>query len=779
MSVNICIGATVYGKSGHPLIVDRIDGDILHIADRRVHRSAILRVDPPSPRLAVKRLPGRIEVDLNRLSLDYRPTVTTPAWAPTTSVKPYDRLTKLYLDIETTGLDPLIDRVLMVGLMSEAGVKTIITDSDERVILTKTIDYLTANKPDCLIGHNLINFDVPFLVTRSRIKKIQHSFTKATKTTRITSSSVYGKPIEFTPVYWRGTDILDTYHQIAIWDKAAAKLSSYGLKNGVIALGLREDRRLELSVDRIRDCWESGDLGTIQEYLEFDLDDTKLLADFLLPVVYYQMNYVPNLNFQTLAIASPALKAQKIHQQLLPGIEPDADGKSGFEGGTVELLLPGSHHNVAKIDVSSLYPSIMLRYGICSRKDKQNLFLGVLDYMRSERLRLKALSKSGDRAASFQEKSLKVLINGSFGFFGTSYYSFNDYEAAALVTAYGRKILDLMVSVVESCGGLTIETDTDGVFFSHTDPETVSKAVADALPDGIEIELELKHCGLYVPKAKSYVLVSAKGKTSVKGLFRKRNRYPLQNHFPIEFIKLYFTQGLDAAEDYYQEIRSMLASGDLLVEDLTITRKISTNEKNLVELGIGKSEIVRQIGSRFGLSETQSRIWYHKANDSLISIDKDHRPRARAAMLEIIHAQLVGVQQDIGKISTEIQLVEDTEKKRNQLLEQLARTDKKVERVPLEQELKGLARFPTRYYITCLDQRSRFRLLVVKFVTEIARLNGLYVEELPILRAIQIMANSELIPADTASGLLSLLGNLETQIDKLPQNVSVQTTDLN
>jgi DNA polymerase, archaea type len=588
MSVNICIGSTVYGKSGHPLKVDRVEGDILHIAERRVHRSAILRVEPPSPRLAVEHSPGRIEVNLDRLSLDYQPTVNTPSWTPTTSVKPYEQLTKLYIDIETTGLDPLVDRVLMVGLMPETGVKTIITDPDERVILTKTIDYLKANKPDCLIGHNLINFDVPFLVTRSRIKKIQHSFTKATKTTRITSSSVHGKPIEFTPVYWRGTDILDTYQQIAIWDKAAAKLSSYGLKNSVIALGLREDRRLELSVDRIRECWESGDLGTIQEYLKFDLDDTKLLADFLLPVVYYQMNYVPNLNFQTLAIASPALKAQKIHEKLLPGLQPNPDGKSGFDGGTVELLLPGLHHNVAKIDVSSLYPSIMLRYGICSRKDKQNLFLGVLDYMRSERLRLKALSKSGDRSASFQEKSLKVLINGSFGFFGTGYYSFNDYEAAAMVTAYGRKILDLMVLVVESCGGLTIEIDTDGIFFSHTDPETVSKAVAEALPDGIEIELELKHCGLYAPKAKSYVLVSPEGKTSVKGLFRKRNRYPLQNEFPIEFIKLYFVEGLDAAEDYYQETRSLLAAGDLSVEDLTITRKISANEKGLVELGIGK-----------------------------------------------------------------------------------------------------------------------------------------------------------------------------------------------
>ncbi len=135
------------------------------------------------------------------------------------------------------------------------------------------------------------------------------------------------------------------------------------------------------------------------------------------------MNYVPNLNFQTLAIASSALKAQKIHQRLLPGVEPDADGQAGFDGGTVELLKPGLHSNVAKIDVSSLYPSIMLRYGICSRKDTENRFLGVLEYMRSERLRLKALGKQGDQSASFQEKALKVLINGSYGLFGIGYYT--------------------------------------------------------------------------------------------------------------------------------------------------------------------------------------------------------------------------------------------------------------------------------------------------------------------------------------------------------------------
>ena len=199
------------------------------------------------------------------------------------------------------------------------------------------------------------------------------------------------------------------------------------------------------------------------------------------------------------------------------------------------------------------------------------------------------MGKQGDKSASFQEKALKVLINGSYGFLGTGYYSFNDYEAAALVTAYGRKILDLMVSVVESQGGEVIEIDTDGIFFSHEEPEAVANAVTEALPEGISIELELKHCGLYAPKAKSYVLVDSNGKTSVKGLFRKRNRYPLENSFPIEFIRLYFMQGADAAEVYYQSVRSMLTDGSMPVEQLTINRKIGIAEKNLVELGLGKA----------------------------------------------------------------------------------------------------------------------------------------------------------------------------------------------
>jgi DNA polymerase, archaea type len=586
--LEIVKGSIAVGRSGTGKTIDTIEGDILHSGVLKLDRRGVVQIIQPSPRKAITYNSGKIEVDIDRLALNYQPSVTTPSWEPSTSIKPYEELSKLYLDIETTGLRPEIDRVLMVGFLNDRGETTILTDPDEKTLLDRTIEYLKQHQPECLIGHNLINFDLPFLADRCQSHNISHPFRKGNKTSRITSSTVNGKPIEFTPIYWSGVNILDTYQQIAIWDKQAAKLDRYDLKSSVIALGLRDDRRLELSVNQIRECWESGDTETIENYLKFDLDDTQLLAEFLLPVVYYQLAYVPALSFQQIAIASPALKAQKIHEKLLPRLNPRADESLKYDGGKVELVAPGLHKQVAKIDVSSLYPSIMLRYGICSRKDTEHKFLGALAYMVDARLKLKALAKSGDKSAAFQEKSLKILINGSYGFMGTGFYTFNDYEAAALVTAYGRKILDLMVEVVTSCGGVVIEIDTDGILFSHNDPEKVKGLVSAALPTGINIDLELTDCGLYAPKAKSYVIVHPSGKTTVKGLFRKRNRYALENKFPIEFLRLYFIESPQAADEYYHQTRSLLIDRRIDVADLTINRKIGSAEKNLVELGIGK-----------------------------------------------------------------------------------------------------------------------------------------------------------------------------------------------
>jgi hypothetical protein len=197
-----------------------------------------------------------------------------------------------------------------------------------------------------------------------------------------------------------------------------------------------------------------------------------------------------------------------------------------------------------------------------------------------------------------------------------------------------------------------------------------------------------------------------------------------------------------------------------------------------IKIGMSKPDLIRQIENRYQLSTTQARIWLHKASDSLISIDKEHRPRLRAAMIEIVRAQLIGLQQDIAKLSTEIQSFEENRATRERIQVQLLDADDR-ERERLKREFAAVRPLKPRYYLDCINQRASIRISLVKCVTEIGRLEGLYVEELPVIRALSVLGSSELIPAGVAGSLIDILSNLELALDAIPHKVTAGTVDLN
>ena len=196
-----------------------------------------------------------------------------------------------------------------------------------------------------------------------------------------------------------------------------------------------------------------------------------------------------------------------------------------------------------------------------------------------------------------------------------------------------------------------------------------------------------------------------------------------------------------------------------------------------IRMGLSKVEIQRQLGVKFKLSTTQSRIWTNKGQDSIVCIDKDRRPRVRAAMIKIIRSQLVGLQQDIAKVSIEIDSYESARATRATIQAQLVDAEDQ-ERERLKQELAAVKPIKHRHYLDSINLRARLRISIVKCVTEIGRLEGLYVEELPVIRALSILGHSELIPAGVAGSLIDILSNLELALDSIPQKVTVQTVDL-
>jgi DNA polymerase III delta subunit len=527
---------------------------------------------------------GKVEVDESALRLDYKPSFEIPDWQPSKQIPPYETVRRCYLDIETLGLDPERDRIIAIGILLDGELPNLLSDPDEARLLRSAIATLIKLKPHILVGHNHVDFDLPFIMKRCEKHRIKHPFRLSDRQQVMTYASVRGEPIRFYPVYWKGVDIIDTYHLVGAEDKRTAKFTSYGLKDCAIQIGARAERRLELTHTEISHCWEAGLLDRILEYLQFDLEDTKALADYLVPSVYYQSEVVP-LRIQEIATASPA----KIWEAILEAHYgrdnlPKPDEKLSYGGGYVACT-PGLYRDAAKIDVSSMYPSLQLRYGICSRKDGSRHYLAVLNYLRTKRLELKGLAKqTGDKSYKQIELAFKILINGGYGFSGTGGYPFNCMLTAALVTGYGRKLIQLMIDTAKRFGANIIEVDTDGIILSHLQPDAVFRAVQAALPEGINIDLDWAGKDVFVPKMKNYMIISKDGTVKATGEFRKRNRAELQRRFPINFIKAYL-ESPEKADALYQLLIQEIIAGKYPVEKLIITQKIPRGAKQLLKLG--------------------------------------------------------------------------------------------------------------------------------------------------------------------------------------------------
>ena len=554
-----------------------------------------------NPRKLIKKTSNQIIINESEIDLFDKPNYDYRDIKPFNYLKPYQDNLICYLDIETTGLTAWKDSVKMIGMKYSDGMYFYSYGHDEKKILSEFLMQLRSRAIYALITHNGFNFDLPFLQQRCRVHNLVFPFTIASKLRTITSASFHGKPITYFPIkYTNGNlHLIDTLVQVCIWDKTFNKLESYSLKNAVIGLGLRKERRKELTYQEMLDCYASNDWDNILEYLKYDLDDTELLADRIVKPYYYQLKWVPNVSFEYCCVASPALKMQKQYEKLVKGKTPIADDKLKFVGGISECINPGIYRKLCKVDVTSLYPSLIIEYGLCSRKDPEKLSVGLLKKLRSERVRLK---NQPDLESQIEQEALKILINGGFyGMLGVGGYTFNDMEAAALVTAYGRAVLRLIERLGLSLGATVVELDTDGAYFDleglEVTPEALHETIQNGMPEGIGIELEIANACGYIPKAKNYIILYDKYNKKTqqveevlikKGIYKKRNRIKFLNDFCINLVRSFTKSGKSSALEYFNNTIYQLNNKQIDIDQLFITRKISVAEKTLTNLGIGK-----------------------------------------------------------------------------------------------------------------------------------------------------------------------------------------------
>lgn len=73
---------------------------------------------------------------------------------------------EIVFDIETDGLSPIENRIVMIGIKTEKE-ELIITSDNEKEIIEEFWQYLKQNNVSMLIGFNIRSFDIPFIISRT------------------------------------------------------------------------------------------------------------------------------------------------------------------------------------------------------------------------------------------------------------------------------------------------------------------------------------------------------------------------------------------------------------------------------------------------------------------------------------------------------------------------------------------------------------------------------------------------------------------------------------
>lgn len=410
----------------------------------------------------------------------------------------YSDVFRFVFDIETTGLNPETDRIIMIGVKTNRGLQKSIDafgENGEKRCITEFFNIIRELKPTIIGGYNSASFDFPFIMKRVEILKMD-----TVKLTQILSlngikvkEGILKLANEIEPynqyVIW-GFNIIDISHSVRRAQAINSEIKRWNLKYVTKYLEKEKPNRIYVDgayISKIYLGGESyyvnpksggwrkiGDPGTdnllqkypdkyeiwpgrklIEQYLDDDLYETMVVDDSFSQATFLLSKLVPT-TYERIATMGTATLWKLImlawsYQNNLA--IPEKDEKRDFVGGLSRLLRVGYSKGIVKFDFASLYPSIDLVYDIFPDCDVMGALKAELKYFRNIRIgykRLKEEYEKTDLALSekYDRKQLpiKIFINAYFGSLSApKVFHWGDMNLGEMTTCIGRQCLRMMI----------------------------------------------------------------------------------------------------------------------------------------------------------------------------------------------------------------------------------------------------------------------------------------------------------------------------------------------
>lgn len=372
---------------------------------------------------------------------------------------------------------PICQIQLLDSYTSELKVLTLkadLVDADqesfdtEQELIARFVDLVWKWDPDLMCGWYSEKFDIPYIIRRSRLLKVNVSRLSRWPTTYPDDER------------WLGRELFDMLKYYKDWSKPKGQLPTYDLKyvakhettaryKEALEKGKTAPEPLVYKDygDSIRTLIQNGRWKELVEYGKkdvqalYEIDQCTGLIEF-----YESLRRMVGIKITDCYQRAKIIEYFLMHRGIkpLPTKRHDAE-HIDYEGAMVLQPEFGVHEWVGTTDLKALYPSIILAFDLSPDVD-HTIPKVIVELMEARDVmrRLKMEGKAS-KAMLTSEQSLKYVINAFYGYLAFSGARLHKPEIAAFITARGREISKDLHKKITEMGYTIVYGDTDSTFF--------------------------------------------------------------------------------------------------------------------------------------------------------------------------------------------------------------------------------------------------------------------------------------------------------------------------
>ncbi len=378
---------------------------------------------------------------------------------------------------------------------------------NEQDLIKTFCTYIKTVDPDIVGGWNFEQFDIPYLINRAKNLSISlYGFSRFGQC-RTEYDSING---EFSNKIG-GRACLDMMAAFKKYNIGMGQRESFGLKSVI------SDKDLLNKFDKDGNTIESFafeylDLGPMlqkvieeqrfDDLIDYCKNDVIALHNIDTSLGLYM--YFESIRFVAGSKITDSLYNSKIIEMLLlhEGIRPmpsrvfSNQPKDKFPGALVVTPSAGIHEYVQTVDVSSMYPNIMVGFNI--NPDIDGIVVQAMKKIMALREHYRSLKKQGVKGADALDSGTKAVSNSFYGVLGSPAFRLYNRENALLVTSTGQEINRYIQSECLKLRKSIIYGDTDSVFISEVFTSSEAIEIENHLNNQLASWCDEKGCSVHI-----------------------------------------------------------------------------------------------------------------------------------------------------------------------------------------------------------------------------------------------------------------------------------------